>query len=404
MAAGNIQRPRLIGDTVGVLWTPNNYNPAAATGFSTGADQLTSHLHGIDTKLGSVASVVSATATAGEDLLQYQAVYVDTVTNKIKKSANNQTESTANFFGIVSQSGGILTDATGTVTLNGLVTNGTWNWTPFLYVYVGATAGSLTQTPPTSDGQFVVPVGVAMSNTSIQVNPQTGWTVSGVSPVFGVGKLAFTETTGTGTLVTPPRYAIITQVVIVVSQAAGGAGGTVSVGTPTDTDIDLPTSYVDLTSAGIYIYEPFNDCGVTPLPEVLTVVAGGQTFIGTAYIFYAVPNQLTGNSGFTKVDFTQDSISPVTVIGPPDNATITKVICIVDTARTSGTPTLSVGIADDTDRDMTTLDNDLEVQGTYLYEPYTDVGTNASPIIITLTGHGTSGVEGRIFVWYIVPD
>lgn len=403
MSVNDIERSRVIGDKLGVTWTPANYSPSAVTGYTNNVNQLTSHLKGIDTKLSSVASVVSATVTSGEDVSQYDAVYIDSSVNKVKKACNNITSEMANFFGIVSETGGISNNSSGDVILNGLVTNSSWNWTPFLYVYLSSTKGALTQTPPTNAGQFVVPIGIAMSATSIQVNPQTGWTVNpDVNPVFGVGKLAFTQATGSGTLILPSANAIVTQVVIVVSTPASAAGGSVSVGVSSNLTRDLNSNYVDLTVAGTYIYEPFTDCGSTPLPIVLTVTAGGQTFIGTAYVFYSVPNQFVGTSGFASVNFTQSTSSPTVVMTPPDNAVIIKTICIVDTAGT-GNPTLSVGINGNITRDMSTSDNDLTTQGTYLYESYTDCGMNSSPVIMTLTNHNSTGVVGRLYVWYIVP-
>ena len=404
MAVSDIERSRLIGDKLGVTWTPGNYSPATVTGYTNSVNQLTSHLKGIDTKLSSVASVVSATVTAGEDVNQYDAVYVDPSANKIKKSCNNITSEMANFFGIVSESGGISNNNSGDVILNGLVTNVSWNWTPFLYVYLSSTKGELTQTPPSNAGQFVVPIGIAMSEDSIQVNPQTGWTINpDINPVFGVGKLAFTELTGSGTIVLPSANAIITQVVVVVTDNASAAGGTVSVGTSSNLTRDLSSSYVDLTVAGTYIYEPFSDCTSTPLPVVLTVADGSQTFSGTAYVFYSVPNQLVGNSGFTSTSFTQSTSGTTVILTPPDNAVIIKTICIVDTAG-SGSPTLSVGINGNLVRDMDTTDNDLTSQGTYIYESYTECGTNGSPILMTLSNHNSTGIVGRLYVWYIVPD
>jgi hypothetical protein len=314
LTVGNIQRSRLIGDKLGVLWTPDNYNPASVTGYSTGTDQLTSHLKGIDTKLGSVASVVSATVTAAETAAQYDAVYIDVSEGKIRKSSNIQSLEVANFFGLVTESGGIATGNPGVVTINGLVTNGSWTWIPFLLVYVGQVPGTLTQTVPTGDGQYVVPVGVALSATSIQVTPQTGWVVSAETPSSGVGKLSFTQATSSSTIMIPSPNATITQVVVVVSVAAGGAGATLSIGIPGDTDRDLSTTYVDLMTVGIYVYEPYTDCGAVPDAEMLTIVAGGQTFSGTVYVFYSVPEQLTGRGGMAKLSFTQATSSPYTLL------------------------------------------------------------------------------------------
>jgi hypothetical protein len=283
------------------------------------------------------------------------------------------------------------------------VTNGSWTWIPFLWVYVGSVPGTLTQTVPIGDGQYVVPVGVALSATSIQVTPQTGWVVSAETPSSGVGKLAFTQATSSSTIMIPSPNATITQVVVVVSVAAAEAGATLSIGIPGDTDRDLSTTYVDLMTVGIYVYDPYTDCGAVPDAEMLTIVAGGQTFSGTVYVFYSVPEQLTGRSGMAKLSFTQATSSPHTLLYPPDGSIISKIICVVDTAASGGSPTLSVGTVGDTDRDFEVTDSDLKVAGIYLYEPYTECGSNSLPIIVTLVASGQT-FAGRAYLWYILPD
>ena len=403
MTVGNIQRSREIGDKVGLRWTPSNYTPATVSGYSDATTQLTSHLAGIDTKFGSVASVVSSTVTSAIIVDQYDAVYIDTSVGKLRKSANNQTALVANFFGIVIESGGIAQDASGVVVINGAVTNIAWNWVPFQWVYVGSTAGTLTQTIPTTNGQYVVPVGVALSATVIQVTPATGWEVSGNYPSSGVGKLAFTEATTVGTIVVPSPNATITQVVVVVTVAASAGGATISVGTPTSPTIDIDTSYVDLMEIGTYIYEPYHDCGAIPSSEIITVVAGGQTFSGTVYVFYNVPSQLTGRSGLTKLSFTEATSSPYVLLNPPNGTTISEVICVVDTAAAGGSPTLSVGVSGTVDRDFKTTDNDLKTAGIYTYQPMTECGNNAAPIIMTLVVDSQTFI-GRIYIRYIIPD
>ncbi|WP_319764527.1 hypothetical protein [Maridesulfovibrio sp.] len=53
---------------------------------------------------------------------------------------------------------------------SGTVTNSAWNWTGGT-VYLSLNEGELTQTPPSADGQFVQPIGVAISTSTINFKP-----------------------------------------------------------------------------------------------------------------------------------------------------------------------------------------------------------------------------------------
>ena len=404
MTTGNIQRSRLIGDKVGLRWTPANYTPATVSGYSDNSDQLTSHLKGIDTKFSTVASVVSVTVTAAETVAQYDAVYIDTSVGQIRKCISNQTISVANFFGIVTQSGGISSSSSGSVVINGAVTNGSWTWTPFLQVYVGSTVGTLTQTAPTVKGQYVVPVGVATSATTIQINPITGWELTEGSLAHGVAKLGFDNTNLISTILTPPANSIITQVSVDVKVAAGGAGATISVGSTSNPIADITTAQVDLTVLGKNTFRPYNDVGASPESRILTVSNGGRTFSGVVYVFYEIPDQLTGHSGTSKLVFSNSTpTSPYTLFSPPNNAIITEVTCIVIGNASGGSPTISVGIVGNTGRDFRTTDSNLKALGTYTYTPFTDCGSSPAPIIVTIVSNGQT-FNGKLYVKYVVPD
>lgn len=68
--------------------------------------------------------------------------------------------------------GAALTGAPVTVVMRGEITEPTWSWTPLAPIYLGLT-GLLTQTAPTAPGAaFLLEVGVALSATSILVDPQ----------------------------------------------------------------------------------------------------------------------------------------------------------------------------------------------------------------------------------------
>lgn len=53
----------------------------------------------------------------------------------------------------------------------GRVRNDSWSWTPGAYVYVGTSAGQLTQTRPSNTDNIVQVVGVAESTTILHFNP-----------------------------------------------------------------------------------------------------------------------------------------------------------------------------------------------------------------------------------------
>lgn len=125
-------------------------------------------------KLNFVTATLSADMTAGEALSQYNVVYGDTSTGKVKKAQSDGTVAEGNAIGIVTESGGISNDATGEITFIGSVTNGSWSWTVPGDLYVSATAGGLTQTQPSTG--YAKPVGTAVSATTAFFNfQQPGW-------------------------------------------------------------------------------------------------------------------------------------------------------------------------------------------------------------------------------------
>jgi hypothetical protein len=115
------------------------------------------------------------TVTAGEALSQYDVVSPDSTTGKWIKAQCDGTETEANAYGIVTQSGGIANDGTGSVTIMGKVTNSSWSWTKNGELYVSATPGQLTQTKPTTLGQYVRQVALAIDTTIVFIDPQLGW-------------------------------------------------------------------------------------------------------------------------------------------------------------------------------------------------------------------------------------
>lgn len=121
-----------------------------------------------------VQSPFEAIGYGGETCAQYTCVYPDEISGKWKLVQCDGTATEANGFGIVTESGGISTSVEGTVALWGFITNPSWGWTPLKEVFVSATAGALTQTQPSTVGQFAKPIGLALTATTIWLNPQTG--------------------------------------------------------------------------------------------------------------------------------------------------------------------------------------------------------------------------------------
>ena len=340
-----------------------------------------------------------SSVSAGVALTQGQAVYFDTSTSKARLALNNGTQAQSNVVGLVYDAS-ISQNASGNVICSGTLTYGTW--VANKYIYLDSTAGGLTQTCPTTNGVYAIPIGIAISTTQILVRPMTGWVVSSQNIPIGFKAVTFNQGSGTVAIVTPPANAVIKQITSVIS-AASGAGGSLSVGVSGSVASVMDTTIVDTSAMGNYISEPYYSVGGSPVQYIVTVTKGAQTsFSGTLYFHYAIPNVVIGTGGMLGTSFTQSTSSPVLLFTPPDNSVITKCVIVVDTAATSGTPNCSIGVTGTAARDMATTDSDLLTLGTYIYEPFTDVGTGQGAVYLTLTGHGSSGVTGRAYVNYMV--
>lgn len=387
------------GDKLVIDWNPNNYIPTSDV-LAPGIDYLAAHLKGIDTRLLTAGSSSIITVTAGETLARFDVVYADiNNSNVAKKAYCNGPKSKAEVIGVVSQVDGIADGETGSVSLTGTIINLSWEWVPFQWVYLGTTPGSLTQTPPTGNGQFVVPVGLATSDTTLSVSPMLGWEVAGQVSNQGFKSVDFSEEDSIINLITPSSNAIISQVSVIVDTPASSGSPTISVGPSSDPSRDINSSLIDLKTAGIYICEPFSDCGSVPETILATLTPDGQTFSGTINITYNVPNILNYKGGLIEYDFSQLTNSPYTLLLPPDNTVILKIACVVENAAIGGNPTLSVGIVGDIERDFQTSDNDLLTVGTYLYEPYTKCGVNGLPVILTIDADSQT-FNGKLYLWF----
>jgi hypothetical protein len=443
------------GDVLGVDFVPGNYTSTAVPGLTTVTTELTSHLKGIDTALASAGvgdnsvtleklahgtqgdilyyaaegaptllnagtagqvlttngagqnpswsaasggsgGIDPVTATAGEDVDQYEVVYLNS-SNKIVKAICSSTATEANVLGLVSESGGILTDATGDVTVLGTITNVAWTWDANKWVYLSSVSGGLTQTIPTTNGQYAVPVGIALSSDQIYIQPMTGWVVSDGDTALGCKKVTFDETSGTVAILTPPANAVITQITAVITNAAAGSGGTIQIGVSGDTDLVVPTTVFDLTQAGNHVYDPFYAVDGTPDELILTVTAGGGMFDGVIYLHYAIPDQHTGLGGVASVSFTQATSSPALMVNLPDNVVVTRCTVVVDTTASEGNPTVSIGTVGDADLLFDETDCDLLAEGIYLYDPFVETSGN---IFLTITPDSQS-FSGRAYVQFM---
>jgi hypothetical protein len=130
---------------------------------------------------GGSSSVITETGTAGETLSQYQVVYKKAADSKWYKAQSDGTAAEANALGMVTQSGGIATDATGTIAIGEQeITNVAWDWSASIGGdgYVSATAGSVTAIIPTTVNQYAIPICRFLTAIKIFWKPLTGWLVS----------------------------------------------------------------------------------------------------------------------------------------------------------------------------------------------------------------------------------
>lgn len=109
------------------------------------------------------------------------------------------------------------------------------------------------------------------------------------------------------------------------------------------------------------------------------------------------------NSAYIQLEsFTQATSSPLTILAPEDASVVSKVIVVVDSAASAGSPTLSVGVAGTVERDMAAADNDLKTVGVYEVTPMTQLGASPGDIIATLVPDSQT-FSGRIYLEITIP-
>lgn len=144
-----------------------------------GADGRPQQLQSGDT-LGNTSETGQVTLTAAATLIAGQAVYISANSTVNKAQAN--AAGTKDVFGLATTA--INSAATGVVQANGILTLTTGQWDAVagttggltantVYFLSSATAGLLTSTPPSTVGQYVCEVGIAVSTTDLLIGTRS---------------------------------------------------------------------------------------------------------------------------------------------------------------------------------------------------------------------------------------
>ena len=111
---------------------------------------------------------LTAQMLAGGTISAFDLVCIHTTTQEVVE-ADASAYATARVIGIAPAA--ISDTATGTVLLHGFIRDDSWAWTAGSTLYLSETAGAMTHTAPTTDGAFVLVVGVALSPDVVYINP-----------------------------------------------------------------------------------------------------------------------------------------------------------------------------------------------------------------------------------------
>ena len=105
------------------------------------------------------ATGIIASMQAGEAISAFELVYIHSDGDLMKADAS----ATGTMPAIGIATAAISDTAYGNILLRGFVRDDTWNWTPGGRLYVSETAGAITQTAPSDDGDFIQVVGIALT-------------------------------------------------------------------------------------------------------------------------------------------------------------------------------------------------------------------------------------------------
>jgi hypothetical protein len=111
---------------------------------------------------------LSAQMLAGGAISAFDLVCIHTTTQEVVE-ADASSYTTARVIGIAPAA--ISDTATGTILLQGFIRDDTWAWTTGSTLYLSETAGAMTHTAPSTDGAFVVVIGIALSPDVVYMNP-----------------------------------------------------------------------------------------------------------------------------------------------------------------------------------------------------------------------------------------
>ena len=111
---------------------------------------------------------ITAQMLAGGAISAFDLVCIHTTTSEVVE-ADASAYATARVIGIAPAA--ISDTATGTVLLHGFIRDDSWSWTAGSTLYLSETAGAMTHTAPSTDGAFVLVVGVALSPDVVYINP-----------------------------------------------------------------------------------------------------------------------------------------------------------------------------------------------------------------------------------------
>mgnify|MGYP003632731828 CR=1 FL=1 len=111
---------------------------------------------------------LTAEMLAGGGIAAFDLVCIHTTTQEVVE-ADASAIATTRVIGIAPAA--ISDTATGTILLQGFIRDDTWTWTTGSPLYLSETAGAMTHTAPTTDGAFVVVVGIALSPDVVYINP-----------------------------------------------------------------------------------------------------------------------------------------------------------------------------------------------------------------------------------------
>lgn len=120
--------------------------------------------------LTSLDGVFQPDVEAAADIDAREVVYVSAAGTVDLAQADNAT--TQRVFGIATED--IASGAEGPLLTVGVVTSSGWALTAGSIYYLSPTvAGGITTTAPSTAGQYIVPIGIALSTTQLMFNPQS---------------------------------------------------------------------------------------------------------------------------------------------------------------------------------------------------------------------------------------